>query len=63
MMVSGIAFHPDVRYLISAGPDGALRIDILDPGELIAIARTRVMRSLSVEESQKYLHVDTCPVE
>jgi hypothetical protein len=29
--------------------------------ELIALAKSRVTRSLTTEEYQKYLHVEVCP--
>jgi hypothetical protein len=31
--------------------------------ELVALARSRVTRSLTTEECQKYLHVEECPDE
>jgi hypothetical protein len=34
---------------------------VVDTDELVALARSRVTRSLTAEECQKYLHVDDCP--
>jgi len=57
----GISFTPDGRRLIISDRDGAVRIFLLRSEELIALAKSRLTRSLTTEECQKYLHVDTCP--
>jgi hypothetical protein len=36
---------------------------LLDPVDLVALAKTRVTRALTIEECQKYLHVEQCPKE
>jgi WD40 repeat protein len=60
--VSGIAFSPDGKYLASVSWDGTLRVYFMQLEDLIAYAKTRVTRTLTTEECQKYLHVDACPV-
>jgi WD40 repeat protein len=61
--VSGIAFSPDGKYLASVSYDGTLRIYFTQIEDLIAFAKTRVTRTLTIEECQKYLHLDVCPVQ
>lgn len=56
-----VAVTPDGRYLATAGRDGAVRLFALDTGELVSLARSRVTRSLTDEECQRYLHLDSCP--
>src|SRR6185503_8789234 len=61
--VSGIAFSPDGKYLASVSMDGTLRIYFTQIEDLLAFAKTRVTRTLTVEECQKYLHLDVCPAQ
>jgi WD40 repeat protein len=55
-----VLFSPDGSMLATQG-DGTVRIWALDIDDLLAIAREKVTRSLTDEECQQYLHVDTCP--
>jgi WD40 repeat protein len=57
----GVAFSPDGAHVATSSPDGTVRIYVLDTDELMALAQSRVTRSLTTEECQKYLHVDECP--
>lgn len=59
--VFGAAFSPDGSHLATAGADGSVRIYTLQLEDLIALARSRLTRSLTVEECQKYLHLAECP--
>lgn len=59
--VYGVAFSPDGERLVTAGADGTLRIYTLDINRLVAEARTRLKRALTVGECQKFLHTNTCP--
>ncbi len=55
--LSDIAFSPDGTRLATGGDNG-VRVYLLQIEDLIALARTRVTRSLTNEECQKYLHLD-----
>ncbi len=61
--VFGVAFNPDGSRLATAGGDGTLRIFTMDMNELVTLARSRLTRSLTLSECQKYLHLEQCPVE
>jgi WD40 repeat protein len=61
--VFGVAFSPDGTRLATVGGDGTLRIFTMDMNELVALARSRLTRSLTLSECQKYLHMEQCPVE
>jgi WD40 repeat protein len=56
-----IAITPDGKYLATAGRDGTVRLFVLDIEELVALGQSRVTRSLTEEECQRYLHMETCP--
>jgi WD40 repeat protein len=56
-----VAISPDGKYLATAGRDGAVRLFVLSTDELISLAQTRVTRSLTAEECQRYLHLESCP--
>ena len=59
--VFSIAFSPDGRYLAASGWDGTAHVYVVPPKDLLALARSRVTRSLTTEECHKYLHMDQCP--
>jgi hypothetical protein len=48
---------------MTSGFDGIFRVWALDLDELIALAQSRVTRTLTDEECQQYLHLDACPAE
>jgi WD40 repeat protein/serine/threonine protein kinase len=56
--VWGVAWHGD--HLTTSDGDGMLRTYTLDLEELIDLAHSRLSRSLTEEECQKYLHLETC---
>jgi WD40 repeat protein len=55
-----VAFSPDGSMLASSSSDGT-RVWALGIDDLLAIARQKVTRSLSVEECRRYLRVAGCP--
>ena len=63
--VYGVAFSPSDHgsHLAVASNDGVVRIFTLQIDELLALAQTRITRSFTAAECQKYLHVEQCPTE
>jgi WD40 repeat protein len=59
--VGGIACSPDGDHLATAGFDGTTRVFVVDPDLLLALARSRLTRLFTLEECQKYLHMEQCP--
>ncbi|MBF8283025.1 MAG: hypothetical protein HW378_1940 [Anaerolineales bacterium] len=61
--VKGVAFSPAYggAYLAVASADGVVRLFLLRIDDLLALAQSRVTRSLTLEECQKYLHMAQCP--
>ncbi len=55
--LNDIAFSSDGARLASGGVHGA-RVYILQISDLMALAETRITRSLTSDECQKYLHLD-----
>jgi WD40 repeat protein len=60
--VKGVAFSPadDGAHLAVSSADGVVRVFLLQTDELLALAHSRVTRSLTTAECQKYLHVEEC---
>ena len=56
-----VDFHPDGRHLLAQGNNGTLRLYTLDPDELVRTAGSRVTRSLTSAECERFLHMPTCP--
>ena len=61
--VYGAVFSPDGKRLATASRDGTARVYALPLEDIIAIAKSRVTRSLTTDECQKFLHTDQCPAE
>lgn len=59
--VTTAVFSPDGQQLFTGGSDGLARLFYLDIDELLSRVRSRLTRTLTSEECQKYLHVETCP--
>jgi WD40 repeat protein len=62
-----VEFAPDGTRVISSLLDGqardTVRVYLLKLEDIVALAKSRVTRSLTTEECQQYLHVETCPPE
>jgi WD40 repeat protein len=60
-LVNSVVFSPDGKRLASASPDGTVQIYAIDIHDLLALARSRVTRSLAPDECKRYLLSATCP--
>lgn len=58
-----VDFTPDGSKLITLGNNLMGRVLALDTDELIALAKSRVTRSLTLEECRQYLHQEDCPAQ
>ncbi|MFQ5968218.1 MAG: WD40 repeat domain-containing protein, partial [Acidimicrobiia bacterium] len=59
--VTDVEFSRDGRYLATGGSDGFTHVLVLEASELIELAESRVTRSFTDAECQRYLHVEACP--
>ncbi|MGD0233297.1 MAG: hypothetical protein ABSC55_02045 [Syntrophorhabdales bacterium] len=59
--ICGVLFSPDGKRLATASLDGTSRVLALPIEDLLTIAKSRVTRSLTKEECQKFLHIEGCP--
>jgi WD40 repeat protein/transcriptional regulator with XRE-family HTH domain len=55
------AISSDGKRLATAGQDGISRVYLLGIGDLVSLAKSRLTRSVTTEECQKYLHLEQCP--
>jgi WD40 repeat protein len=62
LVIPVIRFLDDERHVLMP-TSGALVVLTVDTDELIEIANSRLMRSLTDAECQKYLHADACPAQ
>jgi WD40 repeat protein len=58
----GVTFSPDGKRL-AVGAYSGIYIFALPKDDVIALAKSRLIRSLTTEECQQYLHVEQCPAE
>ena len=63
--VYGVAFRPssDSGHIAVASGDGIVRVFLLRVEDLLALAETRITRSFTIAECQKYLHLEQCPAD
>jgi WD40 repeat protein len=59
-VVLDIEFSPDGTRLVSASADGTARIFVLPIEELMGLAYSRLTRSLTEAECQRYMNVESC---
>ncbi len=59
--VASLAFNLEGTRLVTSNLDGLMRLHVLPIDELAALAKSRVTRTLTAEECQKYLHLEQCP--
>ncbi len=55
-----VAFSPDGRLLAVSTSTGLVRVYVVPVEELMALAASRLRRSLTDEECRQYLHVEQC---
>lgn len=55
-------FAHDGRWLAAASSDGTARVYALELDELVQLAKNKLTRAFTVEECQRYLQLDECPV-
>jgi WD40 repeat protein len=58
--VINVTFSPDRTRLVTVSGDGTARVYALRIDDLIAIAKSRLTRSLTEQECQQYLHLNVC---
>ena len=58
----GVAISPDSKLLATVGSE-FIHVYLVQLDDLIALAETRVTRSLTEEECRQYLHLDQCPAK
>jgi DNA-binding SARP family transcriptional activator len=56
-----LTFSPDGRYLAAASGSGKISVYAVHLDDLLALARSRLTRSLTPAECQRYLRVENCP--
>lgn len=61
--LTGVDFSPDGSKLAVASRDGTNRIYLLRIEDLLELAGQRVTRSLTTDECQQYLHLESCPTD
>jgi hypothetical protein len=58
-----VALSPDGFRLLAGDGYGLIKIYALEINDLISLAQDRVTRGFTTEECQRYLHLETCPID
>jgi WD40 repeat protein/DNA-binding SARP family transcriptional activator len=58
---TGVALSPDARHVAASAVDGTVRLYVTRIDDLILLARSRVTRTLTLQECLVFLHRETCP--
>ena len=61
--ILGAVFSPDGKRLVTGAANGTVRVWALPLEDIVAIAKSRVTRALTIDECQKFLHVEQCPAD
>ncbi|KPK92042.1 MAG: hypothetical protein AMJ88_11890 [Anaerolineae bacterium SM23_ 63] len=62
--LNNVQFSPDgTRLAVSDYGERVVRVYVLPIDELVALAKARVTRSLTIDECKVYLHMEECPAE
>jgi len=56
----GVSFRPDGKRL-AVGAVSGVYVFVLPIEDLMELAKSRLTRSLTIDECQQYLHLETCP--
>jgi WD40 repeat protein len=59
--LTGVLFTPDGKELVTGSADGTVRFYLVHIQDLVALARTRITRTLTEAECRQYLHLSVCP--
>ena len=59
--VARAAFSPDGSRLAVASQNGVAGVYLVRFEDLVTLAQTRLTRSLTADECQRFLHLDRCP--
>jgi hypothetical protein len=56
-----VAYSPDGARLVATSRDATARVYAATIDDLVALAQSRLTRTLTEQECQQYLHVEACP--
>ena len=56
-----LEFSPDGRFLATTSGSGKVYMYVVDVQDLLALAQSRLTRSLTRDECRRFLRMDECP--
>jgi WD40 repeat protein len=60
--IDTVLFNSDGKFVATGSfQDGTVRLYMVDVEDVAALAQSRLTRSFTLEECQKYLHLSVCP--